>query len=288
MIITAERLKKYGASPKTIGHLEKNHPNGIELIKIIDNPNLTTEDLHWIRKYFTLDTQEFTAYCLRCGIVHSDNFWESANIDGCNYIIKSSNVKESSSIFGSKDIVNSSDVVLSENVEHARMVFLSLMIEEGEKIFQSKNVTTSTNIVNCSAIINSRNVIDSSAVFNSSEIISSKNIHNSHFIQNCENIKHCLFCENLQDAEYCIFNLPVDKDYYIVFEKQYNKYFSDLLAFVTEWPNNLLAEKTPTILPFKDWYKPIPQKFWKWVRTLPNFDSMLIYNITMLPEILVD
>jgi hypothetical protein len=76
---------------------------------------------------------------------------------------------------------------------------------------------------------------------------------------------------------------------YELFEKQYFKYMTTQLAFVAEWPENLAVGTyvAPT-RKFDDWYHSIDTKFWKWVRTLPGFDPMILYNITMLPEILED
>ena len=63
----------------------------------------------------------------------------------------------------------------------------------------------------------------------------------------------------------------------------------DLLSFVDKWPSEILTkDNLPKVNDFDKWFLPIPNKFWKWARTLPNFDSMLIYDITMLPEILID
>jgi hypothetical protein len=61
------------------------------------------------------------------------------------------------------------------------------------------------------------------------------------------------------------------------------------LDFIQKWPDELVAAThvTPT-RKLDSWYYPISDKFWKWVHTLPNFDLILIYNITMLPKILVD
>jgi hypothetical protein len=98
-----------------------------------------------------------------------------------------------------------------------------------------------------------------------------------------------MFCEGLENAEYHIFNKPVDKKMYELFETQYKKYMTGQLEFISNWPQNLVVSThvSPT-RKFDDWYHPISEKFWKWIRTLPGFDSMLIYNITMLPEILID
>jgi hypothetical protein len=98
-----------------------------------------------------------------------------------------------------------------------------------------------------------------------------------------------LFCESLDGVEYYIFNKPVDKDLYEMLEEQYLKYMGGQLNFIKEWPEDMAVSVyiSPT-RKFDDWYHTISDKFWKWARTLPNYDSMLLYNITMLPEILID
>ena len=163
------------------------------------------------------------------------------------------------------------------------------MINECQKIFRGLNINESINICNSTMIVRSKNVVDSVNIFDSSEIIKCNQVLNSYFCQNCKEIKNCMFCENLEGAEYYIFNKPVDKKYFEFFEKQYLKYLTEPLDFVRDWPENLLAaiRVTPT-RKFDDWYHPISKKFWKWARTLPNFDPMILYNITMLPEFLVD
>jgi hypothetical protein len=163
------------------------------------------------------------------------------------------------------------------------------MIENSNKIFKAINTVESSNICNSTMVVNSSNVIDSKEIFNSSEIIGCEVVSNSHFCQNSKNIKNCMFCSNVSNVEYYIFNKPVSKERYELFERQYNKYWNGHLAFIRDWPEDLLVGATinPT-RKFDDWYYPISKSFWKWVKTLPNFDSMLIYDITMLPEILVD
>jgi hypothetical protein len=179
--------------------------------------------------------------------------------------------------------------VNSDNVTNSKQIFYSSMIEDCQKIYKGINIVESINICNSTMVARCKNIIDSTNVFDSSEIIKCNTVTNSHFCQNCVNIEHCLFCDGLENAEYHIFNKPVDKNRYGIFEKQYQKYLIELLGFVREWPENLLVGIfNPPTKKFDDWYSPISEKFWKWARTLPGFDSMLLYNITMLPEILID
>ena len=98
-----------------------------------------------------------------------------------------------------------------------------------------------------------------------------------------------MFCDGVEDVEYYIFNQQIDKERYKMLEKQYKKYIDGLLEFVSDWPSELVSATycAPT-LRFDDWYHSIPTKFWKWARTLPGYDSMFLYNMTMFPEILMD
>lgn len=288
MIVTTQILKKFQVEPSIIEIFNNNYPDGLELSEIICNKNSTLENLHYLRRYLSFNQEELDLYCKRCNIINSKDIWESDKVKSSQYIVKSSDVIESCGVFNSKDVKNSNNIVNAENIEEGQNIFISSIIESSEKIFNCKNVISSINVCNSTMIIGCKNVTDSFNIFNSSEIIKSVGVQNSHFIQNCKNVKFCLFCNNLNDAEYCVFNVQVDKDLYQIFEKQYNKYMEALLNFVQDWPEHLLTEFIPKTNKINCWYTSISEKFWKWVRTLPNFDSMLIYDITMLPEILID
>lgn len=288
MFITAELLRKYNACEQGIRYIERFYPNGAEMIDIIQDEHISKEFLHWGRKHLTNGPEELEAYCKSCKIVNSEGFWYSQDVYDSIYVVKSKNVKNSKSVFGSSDIIHSFDVVDSDDIEKSQQVFHSSMVEESNQICRSRNISSSRNICNSTMIARSANVIDSNNVFDSSEIIKSNGVIDSFFCQNCNNIEHCLFCENLDNAEYCIFNKPVGKSIFELISKQYKKYMNITFDFVGDWPKELVTNVyvSPT-RKFDDWYGNIPQKTWDWVRTLPNFDSMLLYNITMLPEILI-
>lgn len=288
MLITAELLRKYGACDQGIRYIERFYPNGAEMIDIIRDKHIPKEMLHWGRTKFTHSSEELEVYAQVCNIINTESYWYSQDVCDSIYVVKSKNVKNSKSVFGSSDVVYSTDVVDSDGIEKSQQVFYSSMIEESNMICRSRNVSSSHNICNSTMIARSANVIDSNNVFDSSEIIKSKGVIDSFFCQNCSNIEHCLFCENLDNAEYCIFNKPVGKSIFELISKQYKKYMNITLDFIRDWPKDLVANVyvSPT-RKFDDWYSSIPQKTWDWVRTLPNFDSMLLYDITMLPEILI-
>lgn len=289
MFITVDLLKQHDACKGGIKFFERFYPNGAEAVEVMSRRHVNKEFLHWARDKFEPNDEELRVYCEVCKIVDSKDFWHSEEIEDSERIVKSKKIKNSQGVFNSKEIERSNDVVESEEVTDSFQIFYSGLIDSSEKVFGSKNITNSINVYLSTLVIRSNNVLDSFNVFDSTEIIKSKFVSNSHFCQNCSNIKHCMFCSDLSDAEYYLFNVPIAKEHYELFEKQYLKYFNELLMFSQAWPEKLLARVEKIELqPFSEWYKSIPEKFWKWVRTLPNFDSLLIYDITMLPEILID
>lgn len=288
MFITADILRKYNACPQGIRYIERFYPNGAQMIDIIRDRHIDKEFLHWGREHLTSSDEELAAYCEVCKIINTSGYWYSQNVRDSKNIVESKNVVTSIGVFSSTDVIQSKDVIDSDGVENSEQVFSSSIVDSCTKIYRGRNIVSSTNICNSTMVAWSKNVIDSNTIFESSEIIRCDNTSSSFFCQDCTSITHCIFCKGLTNAEYCIFNKPVDKKIYELFEAQYKKYMTGQLDFIREWPQELTT--WIRVLPtqkFDDWYHPIPEKFWKWVRTLPNFDSMLLYNITMLPEILM-
>lgn len=289
MFLTLEKLYKYEANDQDIKTFQLFYPNGAELIDVINDGNFTKEFLHWCREHFSMNSNELDKYYLICNIIQTEGFWYSQETYNTKYVINSQNVYDSISVFDSEDVTKSIDIVNSENIESSSQIFYSSIIDNCEKIYKGNNITESKNICNSTMVACSTSVIDSFNVFDSSEIINCVSVSNSHFCKDCKDIKHCMFCTELQGAEYYIFNTPIEKTHYEMIEKQYKKYLTELLTFVRDWPSNLAVNthNIPT-KKFDDWYHPISEKFWKWARTLPGYDSMLLYRITMLPEILIE
>lgn len=289
MFVTLEILKQLGACDQDIRYIEHFYPNGAEMIDIIRDRHISKEFLHWGRQHLASNEEELTAYCEACRIVGCEGFWYSQDIEDSKYVVKSKNVKHSTSVFESEDILSCADVVGSDNIELSNQVFQSSIVDNCKKIYRGSNITGSTNICNSTMVANSKSVIDSYNVFDSSEIVKCVSVSECHFCTDCENLKNSMFCYGFGNAEYCIFNMPIDKNRYEMISKQYNKFLTELLDFIREWPENIATNRhgAPT-KKFDDWYHPISEKFWKWVRTLPGYDPILLYNITMLPNILLD
>ena len=289
MFITADVLRQYNACGPGVKYIERFYPNGAEMIDIIKDRHIEKSFLHWGRKVFSVSEEEFQAYCDACKIENCEDFWESSAIKNSKYISKSKNVENSVGVFESTDVIKSTDIAGSDGVGDSSQIFYSSMIDTCSKIYKGTNIVESSNVCNSTMVARSKNVIDSNTVFDSSEIIGSNTITNSYFCNNCKNISHCMFCDGISDVEYYIFNKPVDQKYFEMFEKQYLKYLTDDLEFAHDWPKDMIVNThmSPT-RKFDDWYHPISEKFWKWARTLPNFDNILLYRITLLSEFIID
>lgn len=289
MFLTAEKLKQMRACQKGVEYIERFFPNGAELIDIINTRHVPKEFLHWGRENLTVSQEELEAYCKVCKIINTEGFWYSEKVTDSRYVVKSSEVSGSERIFRSNDVEDSQDIVDSETIIKSAQVFTSSMVSYSSLIAASTNISESRNVCFSKTISRGVNVYNSENVLSSSEIIKSENVTDSYFCQNCKNIKHCMFCNGIEDAEYYLFNQPVDKERFELFIQQYKRFMQAQLNFVVRWPENLIKAYSPIITSkFDDWYKSIPDRFWKWARTLPGFDSMLVYDITMLPEILID
>ena len=288
MFITLDTLKEKGACGPGVRYFERFYPNGAEMIDVIHDRHIHKEFLHWGRRWLDVSEEELKAYCKVCNIVDSEGFWYSQDVYNSKTVVKSKGIKDSTNVFRSIDISNSADVADSENIENSQQIFYSSMVDTSNKVIKGQNIVESTNICNAITVVRSTNVIDSNTVFDSSEIINCNMVVNSYFCQDCTNIENCMFCEDLENIEYHIFNKPVDEKMYKLFEKQYKKYLTENLSFIRDWPSEIVGNQhiTPT-RKFDDWYHPISEKFWKWVKTLPGYDPMFVYNITMNPDFLI-
>lgn len=289
MRITANELRQYGACSKGVEYIERVYPNGAQIIDIIQDKNIEKELLHWGRKNLTHTPEEFEVYCKACNIINTDNHWYSHNLRDCLYVVKSHDVENSQRVFDSNDVNDSSDIVACESVSNSSQVFTASLVDNSQRVAHCANVNESNNVCFSKMLSRCVNIYNSKNVFDSSEIVVSENVTDSYFCQNCKNIKHCMFCDGLENAEYYLFNQPVDKERFELFVQQYKRFMQCKLAFASEWPENLIRAYAPAVTrKIYEWYKPIPEKFWKWAKTLPGYDSMMLYNITMLPEILVE
>lgn len=203
------------------------------------------------------------------------------------YSSNSSNLENSQYVHSSTDITNSSTVCFSSFVQDSHQVFKSEFVSSSQRIMLSQNVENSRNIVRGTTIFDSSSIFDSKVILSSREIRNSDNVTDSAFCANCKNIKDCLFCFDLTNQAFQIFNTPIDPTRFAIIKAQYIKLLSEELNFVKEWPDNLLKAITPQITERFDWhYQVLPDKFWRWIKTLPGYDENVLHQITLLPQFL--
>ena len=293
MFITIDLLKRFKACEDGLKYMERFYPDGVEMIDLIKDKHIPKEMLHWGRAHLTHSAEDLEAYCAACNIVNTEVFWYSEKVRDSKNVVKSKNVAASEGVFSSNDIKLSFDIVSSEFVENSKQIYSSNMIDNAKRILHCANVSDSVNICHSTAVARSKNVYRSQDVFDSSEIIDSSGVTGSHFCNKCSNITNCMFCFGLSDAEYHIFNKPVTKARFELFEQQYKRFmnseFDIELNFIKgDWPECLVTGIVPTNTVFNVWYEPISDKFWKWVKTLPGYNAMALYNQTMLPRFILE
>ena len=288
MYLTLEKLYSLNACGPGVEYIKRFYPDGAEVIDIIRDRHIDKRFLHWGREHLTISNEEFLEYQKACKIENCTGFWESTNLKNSHNVSRSKNIKNSIGIIESINVTNSVDVAHGDEITDSSQIFYSSMVEASKKIYKGQNIAESNNVCESTMIVRSQNIINSFDVFDSSEIINSRSVSNSSFCRDCKNIKFCMFCHGLEDSEYCIFNLPVDKTHYEFFAKQYERYFNSSLIFVKKWPKEILTNIEILVTrKYNEWYSSISDEFWKWIRTLPGFEPMKIYEFTMLSKLLV-
>lgn len=285
---SAEDIKKWGSCKEGVAFAEKYAPNGFTIPEFLALKEAPSDYIHWVFERITPTQEEKMAYIAKMNIVNSQNYYYAQNIENCSFIVKSQNIKNSTNILNSKQVENSKDIAESEDIENSNIVFNSTFVSNCSKIDHSSNITNSTNVYKSFGVVNSKNIFESTDIYNSSEIIHCNGVTNSYFCSDCSSITNCMFCSGLTDAEYYIFNKPVTKERFEIFALQYQKLLNTELAFIPQWPEDLT--RSFLLKPqgnFGKWYEPIPDKFWKWAKTLPGYDEMFIYEMTMLPALLL-
>ena len=297
MYITIDLLEKYNACDNGKQWFKRFFPNGGELMEVITHKFVTPEILHWGYTYLPTTPEEQKIYWeklhIECENIHA--IYESDNIYNSNWVSRSSHVKNSNYIFSSNNIENSENVFSGKDVKDSNKIFNSEFVYSSKKVLQSKNINDSSNIINSDYVVNSNSVINSIAVKNSSYVVGmtsggSKQIKNSFFIVSCTNLNHCLFCHNIHEKECFIFNKQFDKTDYELITNQIKDILNDYemeLVKNNKWGANTIPLDSPTTQRnFTKQFAGLPDKFWRWVKTLPGYDPTILYAITYNKDLL--
>lgn len=285
MFLTKEVLEKYYACNEGLEFFQKYFPNGAELKDVITMRHIPKDFLYWGYMYLDTTNEEKELFFKVMEITNSSGVYRSKKVDGSQYVSDSTNIKNSSHIFYSEDVTDSKEVVSSENVEGSIGVFNSTWVTNSTSIAFTTSATDSSNIVNSQYIVRSHSIIDSSLISDCHAIRKGKNLSECVFCANCEDMKKSLFCIGQSGAEYMLFNKPIDPTYFDGIMKMYKKLVDTELKLMSSWTPEFISPETPTVnYDVRRHYATLSQKFMKWLRTLPNYDPKIMYQITYLPE----
>lgn len=297
MFLTSEILKRYEACESGIKWFDRHFPSGAELIDVINHTTATPEILHWGFIHLTTSAEEKEAYWQKLNIQCEKKYsvYRSNDVSNSEWISRSSKVKESSYVFSSNDVAFSHNVLSSNLVDHSFKIYNSSFVYSSQRVVQSQNVTNSRNIIHSDYVINSHSVRNAAAVANSAFVDGwlpgdTKQIKNSRFIMSCTNLKNCLFCHKAENGEYLLFNTPIDKEDYEVIVQQLDNLLDGYEAEMVkgnEWPGDTIPIDEPRIQhDISKQYEKLPSTFWRWVKTLPNYDPAVLYAITYNKELI--
>ena len=292
MYITKEILERYGACGQGLKWFERTFPNGAEIIDVINHKYADKHFLHWGFVNLTTTEEEKEAYRkklnINCGEANY-SIYESDNVAGCSYVTHSSYVDGCERVFYSKDVRDSNDILRSNNVENSKLIYGSDFVFDSERVINGKNINGSQAIVNSEYIVNSHHIFGATNIKNSAYIsdigfAETKQISDSYFISGSKNLNHCLFCFGIENQSYQLFNKPIDEMEYTMIVRQMQSILRDWepeLVRDNYWPQGTIPLDAPILQrnAIAQW-KNLPNRFWDWVKTLPNYREDIMYSLT--------
>lgn len=284
MKVTKEILERYQACKKGKDFLDKFYPDGAEVLQIVKEHEISSEMLHFARRYFSLNEEEFKKYFELCRVSEDCKYvWDSIDVENSSYIYNSERITDSQHIQGSIKISSSSDIYESDSVDESNDVLNSQNIDNSFLIMMSNNIDYSSNI------FNSANISWSEMVIHSSSIEESKYIYGSQFLNNCyfggflKHCSNCLFCYGLDSADNFIFNQPVN---YNEFEYWKEK----LLGILELEEKNFInikddvhsSERFSVNTRLNSLFNSLSKDFFGWISTMLNYDEELFLDLFFL------
>lgn len=282
MFITLDILQKRGACQEYLNFFAKHHPNGVEMLDVIERGHMPYEALHWGYKWLDPNEEEQKAYWEKVKVINSEGIDDSDNVTNSRLIVESSFVTSSEAIYNCQNITNSKYSVKSSYIDNSEYVFDSNFIDNSYHIYKSNNISNSNEIYDSIYVANSHGIYRSNNIVSSHSIWHSENITDCYFCGYCKDLSHSLFCTN-QEGEYLLFNKPIDKNRFEMIQKQYTRFAGRLTLFDT-WREDF---NIPNLhYSYQKHVANIPDSFWDWIKTLPGYEPSVIYSLTFLPHFL--
>ena len=289
MYLRPDDLLKHGGCYPGYSFMQRYYPDGGELVDIMKHKYVTPHFLHW--GFLELDTndEEKALYykLLNIHVEKPHTVHSCDNVIDSMYIYYSSNVCDSEVVKNSKEIRNSSYISASEEVEGSKYLFESEFVYDSDYIYRGKNITSCSNLCEVDYAINSRSIYASKHTIDCGWVRNSENLTNCEFCADCSDLKNGLFCCGTS-GEYLLFNKPIDQRQFEVIQRQLHSILNGWkMELTTHWgDSDFIAPNPSKNVNYIKQYSSLPDKFWKWVQTLPGYDNMLMYQITFQPQLL--
>ena len=283
MFVNNEILEKYGACASGKEFINRLYPNGVEILDLLNNKHVPVEILHWGAKFLPVSEEELRKYeqyiciqnstnCLECEkVFNSKNIYKSKNIDNSEFIKYSRDVYSSQMITNSVNIFNSSYINNSEKVEYSTKVVNSKSISNCKNIINSSDIGNCNNLSKCYSLKYCNTVLKSDFC----ELIGF-----SSFLTGCSKM---LFCTSLVSQNLMIFNKPISL-------YNFNDIYEDFLYIIQNENIDLILDDYNDNSYFIGQANPkieaifnISDNFINWIKTLPNYDNFIMYQITLNP-----
>lgn len=277
MFITVDLLKKYSACETGIRFVERLYPNGVEILDLLKNKHVPPEILHWGAQFLPVSPEERKKYEEYVEINTSANCERSEKVFDSANVYYSHNVKNSNFIKFCRDIRNCDDITSTENADSSAFIRNSDFIQSSQKIINGKNIFDCVNVINSSGINRSTNISNCRDISSCDKLWSStgcKYSGFSSFLTDCEKV---LFCTGLKYQACQLFNKPVEES---VFQNVWDDYLArtSMAPIIIEKDNSFYYEDE--VNPRAEAIFEITDSFRDWIKTLPNYNNFIMYQIT--------
>lgn len=284
MQISQELLKRYQAPPLISSVLKKRFGTSAKVEDLIEF--LEPTEINWLLIYLPLSEEEVSKILSRLQIEDSSIIYNSFDIKDSQNIVDSAHIKNSNYIISCDTVVDSTLCVNSKNCEKSSFLYNSEFCTSTNYSVESKSCDNSSNLIKSIMCLRSNDLFNCNNVVDSAQLVNCDKVRNSYFSVWCSKLHFSFFCSKVQ-GEYLLFNESFDKELYDMIHKQYLS-LVEPLEFVKKWPTTIDPFEIPTYtFNYKKYYSKQTNRFWDWVKTLPNYNPKILYEITCLPRFLV-
>lgn len=292
MWIDHEMLKGLGACKEGLKFFDKHFSHGVEMIEFLSLKHIPPDIIWWGYDHIGFDScpsladQEYKLYEQALNIVDSKYHYHCYQLQGCEIVGNSHHIKNSNFVWDSSFIENGDNISDSANVKNGCEVYHSKMITNSDQIYVSTAISNSYNIACSSNIFDSSNIYLSNDLKNCSLMRLCSESSDSSFCANSKNLKNCLFCSNIDEGgEFLVFNRQIDKTFYDMIFEQFAQFeYKATYTFPYE-TNEYKATHIKINGNFSQHYE-LPSDFIDWVKTIPNYNDEIMYEITCQSQFL--